>query len=70
MATSLPLEFENMSPTRKALTVALHELTTFDGLTAYDGAAPGETFEIDASEAVKLIEEALRILGDSDSRPS
>ena len=67
---SLPVGFEGMSPVRRALEVARHELVTMHGLIVADGAAPNETFEIDTNGAVGLIDEALNALGDNDNRPS
>lgn len=57
---NLPVGFESMSPVRRALEVARHELVTLHGLLAADSAAPNETFEIDTIEAVDLIDEALK----------
>lgn len=67
---SLPVGFEAMSPVRRALEVARHELVTLHGLIVADGAAPNEAFEIDTDGAVGLIDEALRALGDSGIQPS
>lgn len=56
---NLPEGFENMTPVRRALEVARHELVTLHGLIVADGAAPNETFEIDTSEAVALLDKVL-----------
>ena len=57
---SLPVGFEAMSPVRRALEVARHELVTLHGLVVADSAAPNEASEIDTIEAVDLIDEALQ----------
>lgn len=57
---NLPVGFESMSLVRRALEVARHELVTLHGLVVADGAAPDETFEIDTSDVVELIDEALK----------
>ncbi|NCC95614.1 MAG: hypothetical protein EOM02_02120 [Synergistales bacterium] len=63
---SKPIGFENMTPVRRALEVARHELVTLNGLQAFDKVAPQESFEIDTQEATVLIDEAITSLGDSD----
>ena len=50
----------SISLARRALEVARHELVTLHGLVVADGAAPDETFEIDTSDVVELIDEALK----------
>lgn len=60
---NLPVGFEGMSPVRRTLEVARHELVTLNGLIVADGAPPNETFEIDTGEAVDLIDEALKEVG-------
>ena len=50
----------SISLARRALEVARHELVTLHGLVVADGAAPDETFEIDTSDVVELIAEALK----------
>ena len=57
---NLPEGFENMTPVRRALEVARHELVTLHGLVAADGAAPNKTFKINTSEAVDSIDAALK----------
>lgn len=54
-----PVGFENMSPVRRALEVALHELTAIHGLRVTDAPDVQSTWEIDTSEATEIIEEAL-----------
>ena len=50
----------SISLARRALEVARHELVTLHGLVVADGAPPDETFEIDTSDVVELIDEALK----------
>ena len=57
---SFPVGFEVMTPVRRALEVARHELVTLHGLIVADGAAPNETFEIDTIDVVNLIDAALK----------
>ncbi len=57
-----PIGFENMTPVRRALEVARHELVTLNGLQAFDKVAPQESFEIDTQEATALIDEAIASL--------
>lgn len=55
---------------RKSLEMARHELTTLHGLIAAEGAAPNETWSIDTSEAVSVIDDALNEVSCTDSHPS
>jgi|GEM_PF-6454340 len=59
-----PIGFEDMTPVRKALEVARHRLVTLNGLQAFDKEAPREPFEIEAGEAIGLIDEAMKSLGE------
>lgn len=70
MSFCKPENWDELTPTERALSVARHELTTLNGLIAADGAAPQETFNIDTSEAVALIDEVLATPGGSYSPPS
>jgi hypothetical protein len=54
---------------RKALEDARHELVTLNGLTAFDGPAPGETFTIDTRDAIDAIDQAIQSAG-SNNLPS
>lgn len=59
------------SPILAALEAARHELVTLNGLIAADGAAPNETFPIDCTNVLIMVDEALAIvLGNTDTRPS
>jgi hypothetical protein len=55
---------------RKALEAARHELTTLHGLLAADGVAPQETWAIDTSATIALIDEALSESAGTSTRPS
>jgi hypothetical protein len=58
---------KHMKPeTKQALEAARHELVTLDGLLAADGCAPHETWTIDTSAVVALIDAALAA-GDTHS---
>ena len=59
-----------MPPVRRALEVALHELTAIHGLRVTDTPDAQTTWEIDTSEAIEIIEEALNEVGRSDNRLS
>lgn len=54
---------------RSALEAARHELTTLHGLIAADGAAPHETWSIDTSSVVAMIDEALTSLDIQPAEP-
>ncbi len=51
-----------------ALEDARHELVTLNDLMAYDGEAPADTWELDTTEAVARIDEALERIQDLESR--
>ena len=59
-----------MSPVRRALEVALHELTVINGLRVTDTPDIQTTWEIDTSEAIEIIEEALNKVGRRDNQLS
>ena len=45
---------------QEALEDARHELTTLDGLVAYDGECPSETWTIDASRTLRILDLAIQ----------
>lgn len=51
-------DWNAMSP-RAVLERARHELITLNGLVAADGAAPADTFDLDTSGTIRLIDDAL-----------
>lgn len=57
-----PARHEKMKPVQLALEVALHELVTQNGLHVTDVPDIEYTWNIDNSEAIKLIENALATL--------
>ena len=58
----LPVEHEKMNPVQLALEVALHELVSQNGLHVTDVPDIKYTWDIDNTEAIKLIENALATL--------
>ena len=58
----LPEGYEKMTPVQLALEVALHELITQNNLHVTDVPDVEYTWNIDNSEAIKLIEKALATL--------
>ena len=58
----LPVGHEKMNPVQLALEVALHELVSQNGLHVTDVPDIKYTWDIDNSEAIKLIENALATL--------
>jgi hypothetical protein len=56
---SAPLNAKIQGDDRRVLQFVHHELTTLNGLLATDGAAPDETFTIDTSDALMLVDYAL-----------
>lgn len=59
----------NMEKVKNALDAARHSLATLNGLIVYDGAVPGETWEIDERETARLLDEAIESFG-TDKRHS
>ncbi len=64
MALCMPVGAENMTPVQVALEVALHELTTLNGLRVTDIPDVETTMVIDTREATSLIAKTLTELGD------
>ena len=58
----LPVGHEKMNPVQLALEVALHELVSQNGLHVTDVPDIKYTWDIDNTEAIKLIENALATL--------
>ncbi len=52
-----------MSKISENLKTVRHELVTLNGVKAFDGAAPQETFEIETNKAIKAIEELMNVYG-------
>ncbi|MBQ4430124.1 MAG: hypothetical protein II877_01375 [Synergistaceae bacterium] len=61
MRIQLPLEQEEMSPVQLALEVALHELSSLNGLYVTDVPVVEDTWDIDTKDAAELIESALSL---------
>ena len=73
MALCMPVGAENMTPVQVALEVALHELTTLNGLRVTDIPDVETTMVIDTREATSLIARTLTEPGEpvcSDSQVS
>lgn len=54
----------------EALEAARHELVTLNGLLAADGMSPGETFSIDTTATIAILDAAFTELFGCDSRPA
>ncbi|MBQ3446760.1 MAG: hypothetical protein IJG37_03850 [Synergistaceae bacterium] len=61
MRIQLPLGQEGMSPVQVALEVALHELSSLNGLHVTDVPGVEYTWDIDTKDTAELIERALSL---------
>ena len=59
MKIQLPLGYEEMSPVQLALEVALHELSSLNGLHVTDVPEEEKTWDINTEDATRIIESAL-----------
>lgn len=56
------LSGEQLKTVQTALLMSSHDFSSLNGLVAYDGTAPSETFEIDNSTVSSVIDEAISVL--------
>ncbi len=57
-----PVDYENMNPVQLALEVARHDLTFLHGTRVTDVPDVEYTWEVDNTETLKLIDEALAFI--------